>query len=199
MLKKTFTYENYEGQSVTEDLYFNLSTVEVARLSEELSGSDKDLGQFLEEVIESQNVMRIITVISKLVEAAYGKRVDGNRFSKSPELVASFTESAAFEQYIDLLITVPEEAKLFTSKVLGNSKIVQMGAAERLQSGDTKVGNFEMDEDALRMLANNQSTSADVLSYETNKDGIQSSAKEQSVLPADLKSEFEAFLASRQK
>lgn len=84
MLKKTFTYENYEGQSVTEDLYFNLSTVEVARLSEELSGSDKDLGQFLEEVIESQNVMRIITVISKLVEAAYGKRVDGNRFSKSP-------------------------------------------------------------------------------------------------------------------
>lgn len=193
MLKKTFTYQNYEGQSVTEDLYFNLSTPEIARLSEQLAGADKDLGEYLEEVIETANVMKIITVISKLVQAAYGKRIDNNRFSKSPEIVSQFVESAAFEQYIDTLITDKAEAQLFTSKVLSTSKVVQMGAAERLATGNTKVGNVQLDEDTLREMAGTNSNSESVIKLESAK-GVS-----EPNVSTNLQAEFEAFLASRQK
>lgn len=193
MLKKTFTYQNYEGQSVTEDLYFNLSTPEIARLSEQLAGADKDLGEYLEEVMETANVMKIITVISKIVQAAYGKRIDNNRFSKSPEIVSQFVESAAFEQYIDTLITDKAEARLFTSKVLSTSKVVQMGAAERLATGNTKVGNVQLDEDTLREMAGTNSNSESVIKLESAK-GVS-----EPNVSTNLQAEFEAFLASRQK
>ncbi len=38
MLKKTMTFETYDGEMVTEDFYFNMSKAEVAELELSLEG-----------------------------------------------------------------------------------------------------------------------------------------------------------------
>lgn len=186
MLKRKFTYTNYEGLQVTEDLYFNLSAIEISRLAQELANEGQSLIDYLQEVMESNDVFKVISLLSMLVEKAYGQRLGDNRFSKSPEIVSAFVESAAFEAYVDELIVNPEEASAFSANVLGSSKLVKLGAKEQLAQGN----NSGIDEDVLRTLAK------DTVKTDTVQSTIVKAVPEPT--EADYEA-FKAFMAQRNK
>lgn len=101
MLKETITYTNFNGEEVTEELYFNLNKMELL----EMSAHFKD-GKVLEEAVEKEDKAAIIKYFKTIVLNAYGKKSeDGRRFEKSPEILKEFENSEAFSEFMFALIS----------------------------------------------------------------------------------------------
>lgn len=99
MLKKSVTYEDYNGNTVTETFYFNLTKPELIELDLGIEGG---LGGFMQRLIETNDYNTLIQEFKKLILASYGiKSDDGRRFIKSDQLREEFTQTAAYaELYI---------------------------------------------------------------------------------------------------
>lgn len=121
MLKKTVTYEDYNGVTQTEDFYFNLTKVECMELEfgfsngETLSGSIRTL-------INAGDMATVIRTIKKIVLTSYGiKSPDGKRFIKNDTIRTEFEETPAFEQIYWELVTDAEKAADFISGIVPSS------------------------------------------------------------------------------
>ena len=81
MLKKTFTYVDYNGVERTEDHYFNLSKAELMEMELSTTGG---LAEMINKIVAAQDAPAIVKVFKDLVLKAYGqKSADGRRFVKS--------------------------------------------------------------------------------------------------------------------
>ena len=105
MLKKTMTYEDFDGNKRTEDFYFNLTKAECLEFSEYDYGGEGGLMAMLNEIITSNNQFRILEIIKKIISKAYGKKSpDGRRFIKSDEIRDEFMQTNAYSDlYIELM------------------------------------------------------------------------------------------------
>lgn len=102
MYKKTITYEDYDGNQVTGDFYFNINKAEIAEMEISVDGG---LSAALEGIVKSKDNRKIMKYFKKFILAAYGKRVldeKGNcyRFQKSEEISMEFYESPAYSELI---------------------------------------------------------------------------------------------------
>lgn len=96
MIKKTITYEDFNGVSHTDDFYFHLSKAEVAELEFSEEGG---LSKVLNDIIEAENIGALIRVMKRLILMAYGKKSDdGLRFIKNEEDKKAFVESPAYSE-----------------------------------------------------------------------------------------------------
>ena len=96
MLKKTVTYVDYNGVERTEDFYFNLSKAEVAEMELSVEGG---FSKMLEEIVKSNDNVRIVELFKQMVLKAYGeKSADGKRFVKSKELSEAFSQTEAYSE-----------------------------------------------------------------------------------------------------
>ena len=83
MLKKTITYNDYNGVERTEDFYFNLSKAELLEMEMGVSGG---LAEMINRIVAAQDAPAIIDIFKKLILKAYGvKSPDGRRFLKKDE------------------------------------------------------------------------------------------------------------------
>lgn len=98
MLKQTVKYESFDGEIVTEELYFNLTRMDLLELNSRYEG--EDLAAYLEKIQEEKNVKALYTVLKDIVLMAYGVR-DGNRFIRNDQVRKEFEESLAFAQLIE--------------------------------------------------------------------------------------------------
>lgn len=111
MLKQTVTYENFNGFEVTEDLYFNLSTPELARLSARYGG---DVSEYATKLAKSGNLDAMLHFIEDLMLTSYGKKSDdGKRFVKTKEVREEFEYSIAYATLFEELLTDPDKAQAF--------------------------------------------------------------------------------------
>ena len=103
MLKKTVTYVDYNGVERTEDFYFNLSKAEVAEMELSVEGG---FSKMLEEIVKSNDNVRIVELFKQMVLKAYGeKSADGKRFVKSKELSEAFSQTEAYcEIFMELAL-----------------------------------------------------------------------------------------------
>lgn len=112
MLKKTITYEDWDGNSVTEDLYFNLTRTELAdnlHLKDELEALAKRF-EARKGDLEVEEIQAVLDLVKKFAQMSYGVRSeDGKRFSKKPELWEEFMETAAYDAFMIELFS--DEAK----------------------------------------------------------------------------------------
>lgn len=116
MLKKTVTYEDYNGVTRTEDFYFNLSKAEIAEM--ELSTAGGFAGM-INKVIAAQDGPTIIKIFKDLVLKAYGeKSADGKRFVKSEEIATAFSQTEAYSQIFMELATNAEAASAFVNGII---------------------------------------------------------------------------------
>ena len=96
MLKKTITYTDYDGNTRTEDHYFNLSKSEIIEMEFEADGG---LEALVNRMIQEQDRAQLIKMFKKLILKSYGiKDLDGRRFVKSPEISESFSQTGAYEE-----------------------------------------------------------------------------------------------------
>lgn len=108
MLKKTFTYTDYNGNSVTEDFYFNLTKAEILEI--EMS-TDKAVGleAMILELEAERDGKKIMDMFKKIIRMSIGKKsADGRRFIKNDEIADEFMQT---EAYSDLLIELLDAEK----------------------------------------------------------------------------------------
>jgi hypothetical protein len=115
MLKKTVTYEDYDGNVRTEDFYFNLTKAEVAEM--EMS-TDGGMSNMLQRIVKSNDTKRIIEVFKDLVLRSYGeKSPDGRRFIKNQAIKDGFSQTEAYSQIFMELATDAELAAAFVNGI----------------------------------------------------------------------------------
>lgn len=116
MLKKTITYQDYNGVERTEDFYFNLSKAEIMEME---MGTTGGLSEMLQRIVASQDVPAIIKIFKDLVLKAYGvKSPDGKRFIKSEELSTEFSQTEAYSQLFMELATNAEAGSKFVNGIV---------------------------------------------------------------------------------
>lgn len=116
MLKKTITYENYDGEQITEDFYFNLSKADLVELEVSRPGG---LGKHLEAIGASNDGGLIIATFKDLLKKSYGKKSeDGKRFVKNDELWEEFISTEAYSTLFMELVTDAEAAAAFVNGIV---------------------------------------------------------------------------------
>ena len=116
MLKKTITYNDYNGTERTEDFYFNLSQAEVMEM--ELS-TEGGLAEMIKRVVASKDAPSIIKIFKDLILKAYGeKSADGKRFMKSEEIATAFSQTEAYSILFTELATDDKAAAAFVNGIV---------------------------------------------------------------------------------
>lgn len=116
MLKKTVTYTDFDGNTRTEDFYFNLTKAELMEL--ELS-KEGGMQKQIEKIIASQSVPQIVEIFKTLVLKAYGEKSDdGRRFMKNPEITQAFKETQAYSDIFMELSTDDKAAAAFIQGII---------------------------------------------------------------------------------
>ena len=118
MLKREITYEDFDGNQVTDTFYFNLNRTELIELE---VGYEGGLQAALQRIIESKDNKKIIEEFKKIILMAYGvKSEDGKRFIKNDHLREDFTQTAAFDALFMDLATNDNAAANFVMGILPN-------------------------------------------------------------------------------
>lgn len=116
MLKKTVTYEDYNGVTRTEDFYFNLSKAEVTEMELSVNGG---FSTMVEEIVKSNDGARIMELFKEIVLKSYGeKSADGKRFIKSKELSEAFSQTEAYSEIFMELATNDKAAADFVNGIM---------------------------------------------------------------------------------
>lgn len=101
MQKLTVQYDNFDGENVTEDLYFNLNVKELQDMEE----WEIPLTERIAQLTKTQNGKDAFNLMRDIVETAYGERsADGKRFVKNPEIRKNFTEGLAYDEVIMMFL-----------------------------------------------------------------------------------------------
>lgn len=116
MLKKTVTYVDYNGVERTEDFYFNLSKAEVTEMELSVEGG---FSKMIEEIVKSNDNVRIIELFKQMVLKAYGeKSADGKRFIKSKEIAEAFSQTEAYSEIFMELALDEKAAAAFVNGIM---------------------------------------------------------------------------------
>ena len=119
MLKKTITYEDFNGDSRTEDFYFNLTKAELTEMELSLNGG---LSQLLEQIVKENDQKEIIAYFKKIVIGAYGKKsMDGRTFTKNDAIREEFASTAAYSEIFMELATDADAAAAFINGIMPSS------------------------------------------------------------------------------
>jgi hypothetical protein len=116
VLKKTITYEDFNGETVSEDFFFHLSKAELVELELSHQGG---LSAALERIVETEDGKSIVAEFKNIIMTAYGKRSDdGKRFIKNQELRDEFESTEAYSVLFMELVTDTGAAVEFINGVI---------------------------------------------------------------------------------
>jgi transcriptional regulator NrdR family protein len=134
MLKKTVTYETFDGEKVTEDFYFNLTETELTDWSVSKSGG---MVQFIKILLKTSDGAEMYKMIKDLVLKSYGiKSPDGKKFYKSDAIIKEFESSAAFS---DIMTSIMKDEKSATDFIKG---VIPKKLAAKVPEGPVDMGAF---------------------------------------------------------
>ena len=137
MFKTTMTFKDYDGNSRTEDFYFNLDVDELAKFQLSTSGG---LDVYVNRILAAQDTPTIIKVFEEIIDISYGiKSDDGKYFRKSPEILADFKATKAYSQLYYKLGTDDKFAAEFINGILPPKEEIE--AAKQLEAAQKKDGN----------------------------------------------------------
>ena len=140
MITKNITFEDLEGNQITQPFYFNVSKAELIKLqTKEKNGLDRKLRQ----IANNQDVNGLITTINEFIEMSYGeKSADGQRFVKvasdGHKLGQDFIQTEAYNVLFMELATNADAAIDFITGILP-AKVrnnITPGQIEAVKNGD---------------------------------------------------------------
>lgn len=116
MIKKTVNYEDFNGEKVTEDCYFNLSKAELLEMNFEKAGG---LDNYAKSIINARDVATMMAIYKELLLKAYGvKTPDGKHFMKNEQIRMEFECSPAYSEIYTELISDEKAAAEFFNGVI---------------------------------------------------------------------------------
>lgn len=119
MLKKTITYEGFDGEKKTKDFYFHMNQVEFAKLNGEIPGG---LEKRIQEIIEDRDDNAMLRIIDLLVTRSFGKFDDDDEFTKVDRngrpLYEKFVNLDAYDKLIIELISGEDNITNFLKAIL---------------------------------------------------------------------------------
>ncbi len=117
MYKKTITYEDFLGQTRTEDFYFNLTKAEIIEWLS--TNAEYTLDHVIEQMSKKMDVKGLMEATKQLIYMAYGEvSLDGRRFIKSQEVKDNFMETNAYSELFMELATSAEKAAEFFNGII---------------------------------------------------------------------------------
>lgn len=100
MLKQQVKYEDFDGNTQTETLYFNLNRMEL--ISFQKRYGSENMENYINKLIEEKQIEPMYDLLNDFVLTAYGVRSeDGKRFIKNDEIREEFKQSLAYEALIE--------------------------------------------------------------------------------------------------
>lgn len=140
MLKKTLTYENVDGQEVTEDFYFNLTKVELAKQLQ-LEGDKDGLDKQVQKIVDDKATPReIMATFEDLIVKSYGERTSDGKFVKTAQTTESFLSSEAYSNMFFELITDAGKAAEFFNGIMPKDLVEE---AKRLTEQQSTMKGLE--------------------------------------------------------
>ena len=116
MIKWPITYTDYNGETHTEDFYFNLSKAEVMEMNLQHNGTYR---QYLERIVEQRDGAKMAEIFRNIILLSYGEKTpDGKRFVKSHELSEAFHQTEAYSELYMQLLTDETAAPKFIEGVM---------------------------------------------------------------------------------
>ena len=119
MLKKTITYEDYDGNTRTEDLYFFLSKSELMEMELSTPGG---LAKKLESITKAQNGAELTRVFKEIILNSYGEKSDdGRSFIKKKNgvrIAEEFEQTPAYDALFTELLLDPDKAAAFINGIM---------------------------------------------------------------------------------
>lgn len=116
MLKKTITYEDFNGNEVSEDFFFHLSKAELVEMEVSHKGG---LAESLQKILADEDGKSIIAEFKNIILSAYGKRSeDGKRFVKNSTTREEFESSEAYSALFMELVTNADAAVEFVNGIV---------------------------------------------------------------------------------
>ena len=115
MLKKTYTYTDWNGKERTEDFYFHLSKSKLSEMDLKKGG----YAEWVEEIIAAKDNETLVETFKKTILASYGEIApDGRRFIQNDELSEAFSQTPAYDMlFMELISSADAAAKFFNSIV----------------------------------------------------------------------------------
>ena len=115
MLKKTFQYTDFNGNTQEETFYFNLSKSEVIEYElQERAG----MSTTIQRIVEERDNQKILAHFKDIVIKAVGRKSDdGRRFVKNDEIREDFLASPAYDEMFVWLMSEPGAGADFINSV----------------------------------------------------------------------------------
>jgi hypothetical protein len=142
MIKKTITFDDLDGNEITEDHYFHLSNTELLEWGA-AAGDGKELAEQMEETVKSGNAPEIMRLFNKIVHKSYGAREGATVFKKSPELADQFMTSLAFDALFTELLTNGPSAIAFINGIIPSKLVKQIEASQGANPGQLALSQVE--------------------------------------------------------
>lgn len=134
MLKKTITYEDYDGNTRTEDHYFNLTKAEITEMQVSVDGG---LTKMIERIIAAKDAKQIVSIFKDIILRSYGvKSPDGRRFIKSQELRDEFSQTEAYVKLFEELSSDTDAAVAFVNGIIPKAGNAEAAASAALSAGN---------------------------------------------------------------
>lgn len=130
MIKMNVSAETFDGDMVTETLWFHMNKVDLIELQQSEPGGFTDtLQAFMSRKPEDWTMadkFKLFDFFRTMVDKAYGERSsDGKRFRKSPEILADFKDSIFYDEFVLSLLEDEEKSIKFFNGVMPKSLIEQ--------------------------------------------------------------------------
>ena len=111
MLKKSITFDDLDGNSITEEFHFNFTKAELAEMKLSYDGG---LETYLAEISKKENQSEVIPAFKMILRKTVGRRhEDGRQFIKSDALSDYFMQTEAYSELFMELLTNPGQMAKF--------------------------------------------------------------------------------------
>lgn len=116
MLKKTITFNDFDGNEITKDFYFNLTKTEITKME------SRGLSKTLERIAAEKNVPDFVDAWDEIILKAYGEKLADGRFVKSEVAANAFSQTEAYDILFEELVTDPEKGEAFIKGIMPKQK-----------------------------------------------------------------------------
>lgn len=141
MLSKKITYTNFDGDTVTETFYFNLTKAEVSEMQLRHPGG---YAEYLERIIDSKDTAEIMDAFTTLILDSYGEKTPDGRFFDKDELMKKrFHTSEAYSVLLMEMIEDPDSAIAFVNGIMPDMGVNEDQKKELVEKTKARIDSMK--------------------------------------------------------